>query len=472
MTEPSLIVANLKAQFGLKTVLTEDDAQPYNRGYRYGCGRSLCVVRPSSVPELRRLVRFCVEHRLGIVPQGANTGLVGAASPDESGLQVVLSLARLSGVENLNPLDRTATVLSGTLLSNLNSAAAAYDLMFPIDLGADPSVGGMVATNTGGARLIQYGDVRHNILGLEVIVLDEEATIISDLQGLRKDNSRIDWKQLFIGTGGVFGIITRVQLELHQRPTKTLTSLLVPSDHANIPKIVQKLEHVAGDFLTAVEGMSKNAMASALRHNPSLRSPFEKLPDYALLVELSSTLPEAICPDLSDVLNTACEPLLVGTPPMLDDVRVGHGREIWAMRHSISDGIRRDGRVIAFDISMPRSRLPEFRREAVSLVEQLYPFLRICDFGHSGDGGDHFNIIWPHDCDQNDLQYETVFENVRTIIYDLVRQKYGGSFSAEHGIGPHNIEFYRRYTTQKERKFSQELKNIFDKFNLINNFYS
>lgn len=466
---PIGIVGALREIAGPNGIVIPPDSAAFDDGYRYGSGASLCVVRPATVEALRQTVRFCAAHEIRVVAQGANTGLVGASSPDTSGGQIVLSLSRLVGIETLDASNRTATLFAGTRLSALNAAAKKHGLCFPIDLGADPSIGGMVATNTGGARLLRFGDVQHNLLGLEVVLFDRQATMLTDLKGLRKDNSGLDWKQLFVGTGGTFGIITRATVELHRLPSQTLTALVVPRDHAAVPAIVDRLEAVLGDLLSACEGMSGNAIMAALRHHPSLRNPFTALPDYALLVELSTCLPTEAGIALEDLLNLALEACFEGAEPLVVDTIVGRAEDFWAIRHAISDGLGRTGTVIAFDIAMPRSNLPAFRLAALAAVSSKFPFLHVCDFGHCGDGGDHFNIVWPANSSCSEGAFSKAVAVLQELIYGLVVEQHGGTFSAEHGVGPHNREFYERYTAPDERALARRLKAIFDPGGLLGN---
>lgn len=441
------------------------DVEKYERGYRYGCGRALAVARPATVAELREVVRFCYARDLRIIAQGANTGLVGASTPDDSGAELIVSLERLRGIEAVDVHNRTACVRAGTSLSELNRGIAPHELFFPIDLGSDPSLGGMVATNTGGSRLLRYGDVQRNLLGLEVILADADATVLTDLQGLRKDNSGIDLKQLFVGTSGSFGIVSRVQVELHRVPRQAAAALVTPTSHAAVPELLTLLEAEAGEFLGAFEGMSANAMAAAFAHNPRLRNPFSsgEIPAYAVLVELLSTAgPDQI--DLADLLTRLLGRAMEAAEPLVKDACLGRGEDFWALRHSISDGLRALGAVIGCDISVPRSRLPACRADLVTALAAQYPRLRICDFGHCGDGGDHFNLVWPAGAGSCD---PAVIEAVRELIYDRVVRKYGGSFSAEHGVGPHNIHYYRRYAGATERAMAGHLKRFCDPKGLL-----
>lgn len=460
------VIRDILGELGPAGVVQDPvDAEKYERGYRYGSGRALAIARPATVAELRAVVRYCFARELKILPQGANTGLVGASNPGPSGDQLVLSLDRLRGIESVDVHNRTAVVLGGTRLSALNREVGQHELFFPIDLGSDPSLGGMVATNTGGTRLLRYGDVQRNLLGLEVVLPDAEATVLTDLTGLRKDNSGIDLKQLFVGTSGSFGIVTRAQVELHRLPRQAVTALVVPVIHAAVPELVAFVEARAGEFLGAFEGMSANAMSAALAHNPRLRNPFSSpvLPDYAVLIELVSSMPAEQF-DLSGLLAEVLGRAMEGDHALVKDACFGRAEDFWALRHSISDGVRAAGKIVAFDISVPRSQLPALRSDLVGLMREQYPQLRVCDFGHCGDGGDHFNLVWPHEAGPYDA---AVVEHVRQLVYDRVARKFGGSFSAEHGVGPHNIAYYKRYTNAVDRALAARLKAMFDPKGLL-----
>jgi FAD/FMN-containing dehydrogenase len=463
---PSGVIRDLSAIVGEIGVLLPTPANcRYELGYRYGAGRARAIVRPATVAELTAVMRYCFAQDLQFIAQGANTGLVGASTPDTSGEQLVLSLERLHGVESFDVHNRTVCALAGTRLSDLNTHVQPKGLRFPIDLGADPSLGGMVATNTGGSRLIRYGDVRKNLLGLEVVLADRDATVISDLTGLRKDNSGIDLKQLFVGTSGSFGVIVRVQVELHQLPAQTATALVVPTEHAAIPPLISMFEARAGEFLAAFEGMSANALSAALAHNRRLRNPFgrDQIPDYITLVELSTSLPASRL-NLSTMLTELLSDAMEDERALVTDARFGPGEDFWAIRHSVSDAIKSQGIVVGFDISVARSRLPALRTDLIAALRRECRQLKVCDFGHCGDGGDHFNLVWPHAAGPCD---NSVLQRARDVVYDHVVNHFQGSFSAEHGVGPHNIEFYRRYTGRVERQLAGRLKQMCDPKGLL-----
>ena len=447
---------------GLITAAAE--RTPYEHGPRYGAGQALCVARPADVAQAAELMRLCAAEGVRLVPQGANTGLVGAASPDDSGLQVILSMERIRGVIDIDPIDGVIQAWAGTRLSDLNQALAPHGLCFPIDLGADPSVGGMLAANTGGARLIRYGDVRHNTLGLQALLMQPPGELLEMGNRLHKNNTGPDWKQLFIGTAGSYGIVTQAVLRAHPLPRQRATALVVPASLEAGLRLLQDAQAQFADFLTAFEGISRNALASVLRHLPQVAAPFDPLPDYALLVEVSSSAEAGEHFDLDKLFMAWLERHF---DDAIVDAVVDKPDTLWRLRHAISDSVKQEGKIVAFDISVSRSRLPAFRAEALALVARDFAGADVYDFGHWGDGGVHFNLaIAP--AAQPHFPAERI-EALRTALYDLVVQRYQGSFSAEHGIGPFNQHYYQRYTQPAQRALAARVQPVFDPDCLLGN---
>src|SRR5450830_112249 len=438
---------------------------PYEHGPRYGAGTAMCIARPADIAETAELMRLCAAEKINIIAQGANTGLVGAASPDASGRQLVLSMERIKGVIDIDPVDGVIQAWAGTRLSDLNQALEVHGLYFPIDLGADPSVGGMLAANTGGARLIRYGDVRHNTLGLQALLMEPPGELLELGNRLRKNNTGPDWKQLFIGTAGSYGIVTQAVLRAHPLPRQRATALVVPSSLQAALVLLQDAERQFADFLSAFEGISRNALESVLHHLPQVVAPFDPLPSYALLIELSSSAPASAHFDLEQLFMPWLEQHLeAGT---ISDAVVDKPESLWRLRHAISDSIKQEGKIVAFDIAVPRAHLPAFRAAALALVERDFGGAVACDFGHWGDGGLHFNLVIPPTHQQHFPPVR--IEALRTAIYDLVVRDYRGSFSAEHGIGPFNQHYYDRYLSAPQQALAMRLQPAFDPHHLLGN---
>ncbi|QRF63355.1 FAD-binding oxidoreductase [Variovorax paradoxus] len=453
------LLDRLQSLLGDKGLLTGEAMATYELGARYGKGRALAVLRPASATELREAVRAAFEHGVVLVPQGANTGLVGASSPDGSGRQFIVSTERMRSVCEIDPDNRSVRVAAGMRLSELNERLAPHGLWFPIDIGADPSIGGMVAANTGGTRLIRYGDVRHNLLALEVVLCQLGAPLLRLGSALRKDNTGPNLRELFVGSSGVGGLITEVTVEVVPRPQQSATALVVPKSDASVMELLRAIESELGDFLAAFEGLSEHALQAAINHVPSLRNPFAPgpLPEFALLIELeSSSSAAAIGLDLQACLDRFLENQFDRT---ISNAVLGSGASLWHIRHAISDGARALGEPIAFDVSLPRSKLMIFRRAALEFVANSFPALIVIDFGHIADGGMHFNVVRPHETPPLDVAQIT---KLRDTIYSLVVEVFGGSYSAEHGIGPHNLVYYQRYEDVESQVLAQGIRALLD----------
>ncbi len=387
--------AELAAALGVDAILSERaDLEKYEKGWRYGNGRAGLVVRPSSTEGVSRVLAITQESGARVVAQGANTGLVGASVPDGSGEMVVLSLERLNHRIEIDPLDRTVRVEGGVLLSQLNAALAEHGLVFPVDLGADPQIGGMIATNTGGTRLLKYGDVRHNLLGVEVVLAD--GTVISAMKSLRKDNTGLDLKHLFTGTFGAFGVVTQAVLSIVPLPRQRATVLVGCGNGEAALDLLRTLEHRGIEILTAFEVISAEALRAVFTHQPRLRNPYghTELPAYTVLVEMASTLKNTTL-NLSAFLEEVLAAHLEGDGgESISEVFLLKPEEAWEIRHHISESLRNEGYVLGLDISVPRSRLPAFTEAVTAWLNTNHPGVRVCDFGHWGDGGTHLNLVW------------------------------------------------------------------------------
>ena len=460
------IVRQLGEMLGQGAVVTEPHERArYEKGWRYGSGTALAVVRPGSTEEVARVLAFASAQSIRVVPQGANTGLVGASTPDSSGEMLVLSLERLSRTLEIDPVDRTVVAGGGVLLSQLDKALEEHGLMFPIDLGADPTVGGMVVTNTGGTRVLRYGDVRQNLLGVEVVLAD--GAVLDLMTALRKNNTGFDAKQLFVGTSGVFGVVTRAVLRVIPRPAQRATALVGAAGGDTVLRLLAHLERRLGDVLTAFEVMSAAALAPVFRYQPRLRNPFgAALPPYTTLVELATTL-AAETLALDALLEATLGELFEedGNAEGITDIFPGKPVEQWDIRHHVSESHRHEGEVLGLDISVPRASMAAFVDAARALVAPQYPFVRVCDFGHWGDGGVHLNLVWSKD--EAGRPAPELKAELQTLLYDLAVTRFRGSFSAEHGVGPHNQAFYDRYTPALVQDVCRALKARLDPKGLL-----
>lgn len=453
-------VGQLAAMLGPQGLLTlPADMASYENAARYEGGRAAFVARPASTEAVSQVVAFCGRHGIALVPQSGNTGLVGGSTPDDSGRQGVLSLDRLRSPFELDRDNRSLRVGAGFRLSEINARLEAHGLFFPIDLGADPMAGGMAAANTGGARFLRFGDVRRNTLALKVVLADATGTVLDCGRGLRKDNTGPDWKQLFIGTGGAFGIVTECTFNLERLPRQTATAYLVPGSAKDSLSLLNELEERAGAYLSAFEGMSGLAIRHALAHVPSLRNPFPggAVPAYVILVELSRSWDarageQPLDAVLEEILAEIWD--LPGAP--LLNAFVGAPAEMWALRHALSEGAKSAGYVVGLDLSFRRGEVMRFRERMAALLAVEFPQVGLCDFGHIGDGGMHFNLVVPRRPDGvADMQLAA---RLRRFVTEIAVEEHGGSFSAEHGLGRSNQHHYDRYTPERLKRMAAQLK--------------
>lgn len=435
--------------------------QGYAVAARYGEGIAAAVLRPASAAQVSQALAYCQTRGLRIVPQSGNTGLVLGSTPDRSGAELVLSLDRMNRIVEISPADRSLTAEAGVRLSSVNAALEATDLCLPIDLAADPMVGGMVATNTGGARFLRYGDMRAHLLGVQIVLGGRDGAIV-ELGGLRKDNGRLDLSRLVAGSCGAFGVITRATLAVHPRPRQTAAAFLTPTTAEHSIEVLLHVERHAGELLSAFEGMSGAAMTCALAV-PNVRAPFVgEAPQFGLLVEFATALPASML-DLDRALEAVLAPLFEGHRPVLQDAVIAPPAELWRFRHTLSEGLKSAGQVIGFDLAFRRDQTMSFRAEATARLAVAAPDVRVCDFGHIADGGLHFNLVAPQA-----LPAEAV-ASIRRLVLDLAVEGYGGSFSGEHGLGRINQEAYDRYVRPPERRLAAGVVRAFseDGFGVI-----
>jgi FAD/FMN-containing dehydrogenase len=461
MLDPAdrFVLSKLLGPGGL--VEAAEDLAPYETPARYAAGKAAAVLRPANTDEVSAIVGYCVRRGLSFVPQSGNTGLVGGSTPDSSGTQLVISLERLRTPLEVRPLDRVCIVGAGVRLSTLDAALEPHGLVLPIDLGADPMIGGMAATNTGGARFLRYGDMRRHVLGLEVVLADAAGTVLDLTSDLRKDNARLDLRQIFIGSSGAFGIITKAVIEVHRRPIETAAALLVPTDDAAVSRILTALERDVGASLSAFEGMSRAVLARAFHHAPGLRNPFAGgvIPPYVLLVELSRTGRVEGEPSLDEVLQAALGGMLDQAESPLEDALFGPHEAMWAVRHALSEGLRAAGPVIGLDLSFARSKVMAVRSLLSTELEGLFPEFELCDFGHVGDGGVHFNLVRRDASVPFDAARA---EALKAHVIQRAVKDFGGSFSGEHGLGPTLQSVYDQLTPSLIKRYAGRLGAAFD----------
>jgi FAD/FMN-containing dehydrogenase len=426
------LLDDLRAAVGTAQVLTEGDLSAYELDWRKRYrGKALAVVRPGSTAEVAAVVRACTRHGTSLVPQGGNTGLVGASVPDDSGRQVLLSTQRLQRIREIDSANLTMTVEAGCVLQTVQDAAAAKDLLFPLSLAAEGSctIGGNLATNAGGTQVLRYGNARELCLGLEVVTADGE--IWDGLSGLRKDNTGYDLRDLYIGSEGTLGLITAATLRLYPRPAARMTALAaLPSMDAAVA-LLQRAQARLAASLTGFEVMNQFSLDLVRKHFPKLPQPLPPSP-WTVLMEASDHESEAHARALFEaLLEQAFEGGVITDAAVAESLE--QSKALWHLRESIPLAQAEEGLNIKHDISVPVSRIPGFVASTDAALEAHLPGVRLVDFGHLGDGNLHYNVQAPAGVPGASFlaEHET---QVNRIVYDAVTA-HGGSISAEHGVG-------------------------------------
>lgn len=457
------LLAALTGRLGAAHVITaSEDLEPYlveTRGLHRG--RALAVARPADAAEAAFVVERCAAAGVPVVAQGGNTGLVGGGVPQGG---IVLSLARLARVRSVDPTNATITVEAGVTLADVQAAAEAAGMLFPLSLASEGScrIGGNLSTNAGGTAVLAYGNARDLVLGLEVVLAD--GRIWNGLKGLRKDNAGYDLKHLFVGSEGTLGIITAAVLKLFPKPVSRGVGFVGLADPAAALALFAHLRTRAGRDLTAFEVIPPFGLEIVLRHTPGATPPLAGRHGTYALIEFSSTRPDAPATEaLEMALGEAIEAGLV------EDATLGaseaQNQALWTLRENLSEVQRREGGSIKHDVSVPLTALPAFLDRATRACEAAMPGLRVCAFGHFGDGNIHFNLSQPIGMDR--AAFLDQWGRFNRIVHDVV-ESLGGSIAAEHGVGLIKRDELARYGDPVALDLMRRLKTALDPHGILN----
>jgi len=390
-------------------------------------GRSPLVLRPGSTAEVSEICKLASAHKIALVPQGGNTGLVGGQTPHNG--EVVVSLRRLDKIREVDTASNTMTVEAGVVLQIAQAKAAEVDRLFPLSLGAEGSctIGGNLSTNAGGTAALAYGVAREMALGLEVVLAD--GRVLNVLSKLKKDNTGYNLHNLFIGAEGTLGIITAATLKLFPKPRAIETAYVGLKSPEAALKLLTIAQSEAANTLTSFELLAEMAVDFSVRHGIDVRDPLSEKHPWYVLMELSSP---------GDDARTALETILARAmeEEIVDDAVIAANltqrNNFWKLREEMSAAQKPEGGSIKHDISVPIAAVPAFIDEANAAVVKLIPGARPVPFGHLGDGNLHYNVSQPIGADTADFLAR--WHDVNAVVFAIVLRM-GGSISAEHGIG-------------------------------------
>jgi len=451
---------------GADGVLTEAaDCAPFLVDHLGRCrGRALAVALPRTVSEVSRLLALCETERIGVVPQAGNTSYCGGGIPDDSGRQLVLSLKRLNRIRALDAGNYSLVAEAGCILSQVQQAAEAAGRFFPLSIGSQGScqIGGNLSTNAGGVNVLRYGMMRDLVLGLEVAL--PGGRVLEGLSTLRKDNTGYDIKSLFLGAEGTLGVITAASFKLFPQPQVRATALAALPDVRAAVTLLGELRAASGDRISSFELIPRAAIELTTRHIPGVTDPLPGGNEWSVLCELSSSrAAEPLDALLEEALGAALER---GT--VRDAVLTRSEREraaLWKLRESIPEAQRHEGASLKHDISLPVAALPDFVARAAPWISANVPDGRLVAYGHVGDGNLHFNVSQLPGADRE--RFLARADGVRRAVHDLVRE-FGGSFSAEHGIGVLKVGELERYASPVELDLMRAVKRAFDPHGIMN----
>jgi len=434
-------------------------AEPWGAAH----GESALLLRPGTTAEVAEVLRLCSETNVPVVPQGGNTGLVGAGVPDASGRLAVLSLSRLDRIREVDPLNDTITVEAGCVLETVQDAAAEVNRLFPLSLGAQGScqIGGNLSSNAGGVNVLRYGMARALVLGLEVVLAD--GRVWDGLRALRKDNTGYDLKQLFIGAEGTLGVITAAVLRLVPRPRERQTAWLgVPSPRAAVELLALFRERL-GETISSFELMSGPGVDLVVQYLPGARQPLARPAPWYVLAEVAWALEEGLAERLEAVLAAGLERGLIQDGVLA--ASEAQRQAIWNLRENPTEAMAREGAVLRHDIAVPVSRVPELIERGAEDFERTVSGVRIMPFGHVGDGNIHYNLLQPKGMSAE--QFFGLKDAVQRQVFDLV-EALGGSISAEHGIGRLKRAELAARKSPVELMLMRQLKAAFDPKGILN----
>ena len=427
-------------------------------------GATPLVARPCSTAEISEVLAICNDLGVGVVPHGGNTSYCGGATPAAEGDEIVLSLARMNRIRELDTANFTITAEAGCILADVKAAAEQADLLFPLSLGSEGScqVGGNLATNAGGLNALRYGVARDLALGLEVVLPD--GRVLDGLTSLRKDNTGYDLRDLFIGAEGTLGVITAASLKLFPALRSVETAFIAVADPAAAVELLARLRGASGDAVSTFEYLPRIAIELTAHHVPGVIDPLGRPYDCYLLCELSSAREDA---GLRAVLEGSLEKGLADG--LVLDATIAESlaqrSAMWKLRESVPEAQRAEGASIKHDVSVPVASLPSFMAEATAAVLTIVPMGRMVTYGHVGDGNLHFNVSEPAGGDR--AAFMSLEAEIQTAVHEIVR-RYRGSISAEHGIGQLKRAQLARYKDPVALDVMRAIKRSLDPRGIMN----
>ena len=440
-----------------RTITNVDDCAPYNTDWIKTCqGQSRLVLRPKTTDEVQAILRYCHERQLAVCPQGGNTGLSGGSVPvfDE----IVLSMRLLNSIGDFDQNSGVIIADAGCVLQTLDAHVNQFGHTMPLDLGAKGSclIGGNVATNAGGIRVVRYGSLRSAVLGLQIVLAD--GSLLDCLMSLRKDNTGVDLKQVFIGSEGILGVVTRVALACPTAMPGTGLGFFACSSFDNVLSTMRLARATCGETLSAIEFLDKSTYKLSMKNLQRTSDPIEAN-EFYLLVETMSSTDEQAKSTLEKLANLALENELVTDGTLAHDLT--QYRDLWAIRERIPEALVADGYVFKYDFSLPPARMYQLVEETRQRMRSFGNVRNVTGFGHLGDQNLHLNITVANGYS------DEIKHALEPWLYEWVARE-RGSVSAEHGLGLHKSKYLQLNKGKQSLDLMRQMKTLFDPKCILN----
>jgi len=440
-------------------VTDAEDLIPFNKCWmeKYQ-GAAQVALKPKNTEQVSAILRYCNDKRIAVVPQGGNTGLVGGSVPVHD--EIVLSTSLLNEIESFSAQDAVVVCGAGCILQSLDSHLAEKGFMVPLDLGAKGScqIGGNVATNAGGLRLVRYGSLHGTVLGVEAVLAD--GTIVDNVSSLRKDNTGYHLHHLLIGSEGTLGVITKVAIATPRRPKSVQVAVLACQSFQDVVEGMQAARAQLSEIISAIEFLDRDCLdlvvAEPMYH---LRDPLPDPYRFYLLIETSGSNAEHDQAKLEAFLESSMTEGLVQDGVVAQDGV--QGGELWKLREKIPLALQTQGKVFKYDLSMATESMYELVETMRSRLRPRYPDAKVFGYGHLGDGNLHLNITAPADTDP------AILDEIEPFVYEWTAER-KGSVSAEHGIGVMKTGAIHLSKSGEMLALMRKIKEIYDPNAILN----
>ena len=449
---------------GEKNILTEQkELTKYSKDWRgFYNNKSLCVVFPINTKTLKEIVIFCFENDIKIVPQGGNTSLTGASVPTYKSQEIIINFSKMDKILEIDKSNLTVLVEAGLILDNLKENLDKEGLYFPINLSSSGScmIGGNIATNAGGINALKYGTMKDNLIGIEMIT--GNGTLLSNLSKMKKNNTGYDLKSIVSSSEGTLGMISKALLKIYPKPTDSFTFFVAYENLNLCIESFKQIRNIYYDKLESAELIPNYSFEVCLKNNFINKHFFKTKNQWYVMYRLNLYENKLNFQNIFEnnypVLDKFIKEILIPTS-------IEQENKIWKFRDDLVEAYKMEGKVVTNDISIPLDKIDIFFKTAASHLNKIPMEIKLHPFGHLGDNNIHFNMVLPNIEDLD--SYIKIRDEIYLYINDLV-QSYGGSFSAEHGIGQIKKDSLLKYKTPSEIEIMKNIKKIFDPKNILN----